>query len=342
MSTSPSVWLVVRLGAMGDVLLTTGVLEYWRKTRGWRFIVLTKEPWSELFHENSAVERVISLLPEDLTGAAFVKTTRRLARDYAGCGLLDLHGTLRSRLLAAVWRGPVRRYKKMSLERRLYQRLRCDSLRRKLEALTVPQRYAMALEQSPPNVQDLNPLVRLREDELAWARERLRTLRGEGRPLIALHPMAAHRNKAWPERHWLALTRLLHKQGWGWYQLGHGALPGDLAQAGGNEFVNNTTPRQSAALLACSDALVSGDSGPMHLGVAVDTPTVALFGPTAKVWGFFPPPPHRVLEHPLDCRPCSLHGGTPCSREGECMRNILPEDVLGTLREVMHERQLTV
>lgn len=75
------------------------------------------------------------------------------------------------------------------------------------------------------------------------------------------------------------------------------------------DFTNRTDLRQLIALLAQADALVTGDSGPMHLASGVSTPVVALFGPTCREWGFFPTGENdRVLQAPLACRPCSLHG----------------------------------
>ena len=44
----------------------------------------------------------------------------------------------------------------------------------------------------------------------------------------------------------------------------------------------------SAALLARARVLVTNDSAPLHLASAMDTPTVALFGPTIPAFGFGP------------------------------------------------------
>jgi ADP-heptose:LPS heptosyltransferase len=66
----------------------------------------------------------------------------------------------------------------------------------------------------------------------------------------------------------------------------------------------------------------------MHLGTAVRTRTVGLFGPTTRHWGFFPSGKHdTVLESALPCRPCSLHGGRGCDRGVQCMRDITPDAV---------------
>jgi ADP-heptose:LPS heptosyltransferase len=101
---------------------------------------------------------------------------------------------------------------------------------------------------------------------------------------------------------------------------------------GPRDLTNQTGLRQSAALIARSRCLVTGDSGPMHLGTAVDTPVIALFGPTTVHWGFFPSgPADRVLEPDMPCRPCSLHGGKGCGRPDPCMAAISPEEVLEAL-----------
>ena len=46
------------------------------------------------------------------------------------------------------------------------------------------------------------------------------------------------------------------------------------------DLSGKTSLRQLTSVLAACDLVISGDSGPMHLGVAVGTPVVALFGAT--------------------------------------------------------------
>jgi heptosyltransferase II len=65
-----------------------------------------------------------------------------------------------------------------------------------------------------------------------------------------------------------------------------------------------TTVKQVAALIEKCDLLVCNDSGLMHVAVAVDTPVVAIYGPT----DFHRTAPlgsrHTVIRHPLPCSPC--------------------------------------
>ncbi len=61
-----------------------------------------------------------------------------------------------------------------------------------------------------------------------------------------------------------------------------------------------------AAIIKLADVLVCVDSAPMHIGVGVKTPTVALFGPTDE-YKLFPVQNERFLAitvENLHCRPC--------------------------------------
>jgi heptosyltransferase-2 len=74
---------------------------------------------------------------------------------------------------------------------------------------------------------------------------------------------------------------------------------------------------------------VTNDSGPMHIAVAMNTPTVAIFGPTVPEFGFSPLGERdRVIEREIECRPCSLHGNDRCRDNGfRCMSLIGAEEV---------------
>lgn len=333
-------WVVYRLGAMGDVALTTGVLRHWGEVLGGRFTVVTRRANAPLFAGHPFVEEVVGLEPAQLSGAAWARTCATLARAHRGKGLADLHGTPRSAVLRRLWRlgggGPVRGYRKMSLERRLYLRFGLAWARARLLEHNVPQRYALALEPQAPPRAKLAPHIRLNEAERAAARERLAPLFLEApqadRPLLAaLHPFATHAAKSWPDAHWRELAAGLRGSGASCFFVGRGE-GGDHGGAGVLDFVNATELRETCALLAEADLLVTADSGPMHLAAAVGTPVLALFGPTDPAWGFYPEGPRdRVLTAEADCRPCSLHGKKACDEEVSCMERIRPEDVLTAL-----------
>jgi len=93
------------------------------------------------------------------------------------------------------------------------------------------------------------------------------------------------------------------------------------------------------ALLAQADAVVSNDSGPMHLAAGMGTPTIGLFGPeTPVLYGPLGPRAHALWK-PVVCSPCiNVHNnkqvtcwrGTP-----ECLTGISTDEVLTETRVLL-------
>jgi heptosyltransferase-2 len=97
--------------------------------------------------------------------------------------------------------------------------------------------------------------------------------------------------------------------------------------------------RQSAEIIRRARLLVTNDSAPTHMGVAVGTPVLTLYGSTAPVFGFYPyGKRNRILELPdLDCRPCTDHGKKKCPLgHFKCMLDLTPETVFKTVMEMLH------
>jgi heptosyltransferase-2 len=91
----------------------------------------------------------------------------------------------------------------------------------------------------------------------------------------------------------------------------------------------------SAGLIERAQVVVAGDTGVMHMSTALDTPVVALFGPTVKALGFFPYQARAtVLELDLACRPCSKMGGPVCPLgHHRCLVDISPGEVAAAVEE---------
>lgn len=322
--------VVVRMGSLGDVALTTGVLEHWRLSRGVTFTFITKDRFAPLLAHHPAVEETIVVGPQ-AQGLAWAAWARRLARACEGVPLIDLHGSLRTLVLSSVWRGPTTRSPRYALRRRRYLRRREPAIRSTLLGADVPQRYAMALDRPPPPRAVLRPRVFLMPEEVEGAR-RILADRGIGAPRVVLHPYATHPLKTWGSRTWIAMARALAAAGWEWIAVGRNAERFLAAVDPRRDLTNETDLRTTCAILACSSALLTGDSGPMHLAEAVGTPVVALFGPTTEEWGFYPRGPRdQIIELPLVCRPCSLHGRTRSRCAHECLAGITPQVVMKRL-----------
>jgi heptosyltransferase-1 len=70
--------------------------------------------------------------------------------------------------------------------------------------------------------------------------------------------------------------------------------------------------------------VITTDSGPMHLAAAVETPVIALFGPTDPARTGPYGKGHTIVRTELQCSPCFLKR---CASK-KCMKEILPEQVL--------------
>lgn len=100
---------------------------------------------------------------------------------------------------------------------------------------------------------------------------------------------------------------------------------------------------QSAELIRRSRVLVSNDSAPMHLALAMRTPVVAIFGPTVPQFGFAPYGINDIVVEisGLSCRPCSIHGGATCPiKTFDCMVNISAATVLQNVVRVMEKQSV--
>ncbi|MBA3579063.1 MAG: glycosyltransferase family 9 protein [Gemmatimonadaceae bacterium] len=81
----------------------------------------------------------------------------------------------------------------------------------------------------------------------------------------------------------------------------------------------------SAELIRRAAVLVTNDSAPLHLASAMNTPTVAVFGPTVPGFGFGPLASPSVVagNDALACRPCHRHGPRRCPLgHWRCMRDL--------------------
>lgn len=172
-----------------------------------------------------------------------------------------------------------------------------------------------------------------------------------GTPLIALAPGSVWATKRWPFYGELAslLQVRLGKRlpGLRFAVIGaesdsvHADEIAERVRAVDGLPVVNATGRlsllASAALLSEAIVAVTNDSAPLHLASAVNTPTVAIFGPTSTSFGFGPLADRSMaLGQALSCRPCDPHGPHNCPLgHWNCMRTLSAESVAEAVARVI-------
>lgn len=96
---------------------------------------------------------------------------------------------------------------------------------------------------------------------------------------------------------------------------------------------------ETAAAIKAASVLLSHDTGTAHLGAAVGTPTVVLWGNTIPAFGMTPwrvPYLGIEAEH-LACRPCSKLGFDRCPKQHhDCMRALTPDYVEKRVRAFLY------
>lgn len=162
-----------------------------------------------------------------------------------------------------------------------------------------------------------------------------------GQSILTLCPGAEYGPaKRWPAEHFAAVARARLVDGWRIWLLGSAKdapITDRIAQLapGCENLAGHTTLAQAIDLLAASSAVISNDSGLMHVAAATGRPLVAIYGSSDP--GYTPPlsDQARIIYHGLSCSPC-FERECPLGHLN-CLRGISPAEVLGELDGVLAE-----
>lgn len=165
----------------------------------------------------------------------------------------------------------------------------------------------------------------------------------DGQTIIAIAPGARSHTKLWEKQGYQQLSeRLLKEYNARIIIVGDGkdkALVQEIIERIKPAPLNacgKTTIGQLAHLLTKCRLLVSNDSAPMHLAWAVNTPVIAIFGPTSHK-KYAPGGPQDVVVHKvLECAPCEQS----LCRKGtrDCMKSISADEVFAACKKILDGR----
>jgi len=158
---------------------------------------------------------------------------------------------------------------------------------------------------------------------------------------VVLHPGSGSRKKAWKVNSFVPLAEKLYRDDRAQILVPIGPADTQVEEDYFNDSLSgNSIPLhhlpldELAAILKQCDLYVGNDSGITHLAAAVETPVVALFGPTdPRVWG--PRGKHvSILHGKTDCSPCSREKMQVCP-EQRCMETLSVEEVYREAKKMM-------
>lgn len=332
--------LIVKLSAIGDVIHTLPALTALRRHYpDARITWLVEEAAADLVRGHEALDRVLVSRRKhwvrELKGPGRAKSLREMRdfihalRDTRYDLILDFQALLKSGVLIALAKGRRKVGFGPGLEHQEHSYL---FLNEKIPAVDMEihalDRGLMLLEAiGIPRGKTTYDLP-VGQNERRAADELLRRHGiAPSKPLVAVNPVAKWETKLWSTSSFARLAdRLIHRCGAQVVFTGSGqdraTISGILSRMAfpAASLAGETSLKTLTALYRRCRLLVSTDTGPMHLGCAVGTPVIALFGPTAP-WRTGPcGERHRVIRTGVACSPC-FKRACPIGT-GECMRRI--------------------
>lgn len=335
--------LIIRLSAMGDVLLTTPILRWIRNSYPDAIIdFLVKKRFSSLLLNNPNIDHVLELDTE-YGLIALVQLIKKI-RSSKYTKILDLQTNPRS--LFVDWMSKAKEIKRYSPDRLRRYRLVHQQRHLKESFPPIPLRMLEAAKNWGVHDDGQGLDLEIDGDAKNWITKRLsQNGWSEKEPYLVIAPGAGRKTKRWLENRFADVGSHFMKKDFKIVLVG-GTLDQIVcsnisAQIGDGvfDFSGKTTLQQTAAIIDGSRLLITNDTGVMHMGTAVKKPVLAIFGPTTHHLGFFPfRALSTVIEQEIDCRPCSYHGTEECPQEHfNCMRDISVTSVIKAAETLLKE-----
>ena len=334
--------LIIKLGAMGDVLRTTPILEALkREYKGSQITWVVDEESRELLMNNPYLDGILPYGPEALS---------RLQVEEFDI-IINLDSLPKSACLASLARGK----KKLgfgldkrgsvfpfSEEAEEWFRMGIDDDLKKRNRKTYQK---IIFEIAGLKFKKEEPVVNLRKEELDFANQFVEKHGLKGKKIIGLATGAGGRweLKKWTREGYLSLVERIDKE----IENSKILLFGEREEVERNKEImeqsrislintgHRNTLREFLALLNLCDLVVTGDTLAMHAAVALKKKVVVLFGPTSSFEIEFYERGKKIIPG-MDCLCCYKER---CDKHPNCMENISPEVVFQAVKKLLWENE---
>ena len=344
--------LVVRLGAMGDILHALPAVTALRMAHpDWVIDWVVEPRWRALLSANQATEMNIGSRVEELSSLQplanrlhfaptrdwrnaplsrqtwqEVKTLRKALQADGYDAILDLQGAVRSAVLGRMTNS--RRLIGEDAPREWAARWVFTERVETQGAHMIEQDIELASAVAGDDLKPMAPLLPVNPAAESWA-DAVMAGAGSGKeqPAVLVNPGAGWGAKRWPVERYAAVARELVLRGMRVF-VNVGPGEEDLAEpisgaTGGAATPVSCSVEQLIALTRRIQLAIAGDTGPLHLACALGRPVVGIYGPTDPSRNGPFGCPFRVLRSPESRRNHARHDAPEAG-----LMTIQPDDVL--------------
>ncbi len=329
-------FLFIRLSSMGDILLTSPVIRSIRaKFPNSEIHFLVAKQFKDVLLGNPNIDKLL-IYDKSKSMSEILQWKNKLISDFGKYDyVIDLHNNLRSKifrknLAAKIYSIPKRRLHKLAL---------VNFKRSPFKAIHVVDNYFKAVQQLEV-YPDSGGLDITQSPNFTI----FKYFTKSDTKIIAIAPGAAHFTKRLPSQKYIEIINLLNQSGDFSFVLIGGLADKELCntiqESASGQIINlsgELSISETAKAIGESDLLITNDTGVMHIGAAVQTPLIAVFGSTTPSLGFSPYNCiHQIIEANLPCRPCTHIGLKECpKRHFNCMNLIESQNVVSTAIRIL-------
>lgn len=330
--------IALRFSALGDVAICLSAIKrVILDNPDVSIILITKFDLKRLVECESGMIVVPVDLKREYPGViGMARLFLELRRDFPGAEIADLHGVIRTRILAFLFKCVGRRVRSIDKGRSEKRRLTRKNRKTIAQLPSMFERHLDVFRKLDCVVSPLPgiPAFHMRPSPVA---DQILSVQDKVGKWVGVAPFSSHFTKTYPLSNVEVIVKALNAM------TGHQVI---LFGGGHDEIIQleemvmknpgvisvaAISLNDQLAIIARLDLMLSMDSANMHLASLFGVPVVSIWGPTHPYGGFMGvgQSMDNAVQLTMSCRPCSVYGNKPCWRgDNACLVNLSPFLVL--------------
>ncbi|MDD3593919.1 MAG: glycosyltransferase family 9 protein [Candidatus Gastranaerophilales bacterium] len=315
-------FLIIRFGAIGDVVVTTGLVRALKKTGAQIDYLTTKAP-SLLLENDPDIEKIWLL--ESKSYFNILNLADKFRQEKYDC-IFNLQPSVRTKILCT-----------LSFPKKTV------TYKKDYKFHAVENFFDTGKKYCPDLELDKNLKLFLPEE----LKEKMNTrLENKKRICFNIGANSSRQGRKWEVKNWAQLAQMI-KEKYDVQIVAIGAQEdvekvNELTSlySGITSFAGKLSLTESACLISCCDLIISGDTGPLHIATALGPVCIGLYGCPAPSRSGPYGEKHSVIVSTLPCAPCDGRKCKLYKSEDDnmpCMQEIKPKKVMNLVDTVLNQ-----